>query len=83
MQRTETNTFSDFFAFCGGLLGLYLGISVVSGIELIYFFSLRLFWNIWKSRSEELIETSEVEAISERPKNTENIIQALVSQQMK
>ena len=50
-ERVEKYTFFDFLAICGGLLGLFLGISLLSIIELIYYSTLRLFWTIrrWKS----------------------------------
>ncbi len=34
---------TDFVAACGGILGLFLGISLLSIVELVYYFSLRLF----------------------------------------
>lgn len=40
--RSETNTMSDFISSCGGLLGLFMGVSLLSIIELFYFFTLRL-----------------------------------------
>lgn len=40
--RSETVTPSDFLANCGGLLGLFMGISVLSIVELFYYFTLRL-----------------------------------------
>ena len=42
INRTESSTFADFVASVGGLLGLFMGISMLSVIELIYFFTLRL-----------------------------------------
>lgn len=33
LQRIESQTYTDFFANCGGLLGLFLGVSVLSIIE--------------------------------------------------
>lgn len=42
--RVETYTWGDFLAICGGLLGLFLGVSLLSVIELIYYSTLRLFW---------------------------------------
>lgn len=49
-KRAELYTFSNFLAIGGGLLGLFLGISALSVIEFIYYFTLRMFWNIrrWK-----------------------------------
>lgn len=46
-KRKEVYTFtSDFLAVCGGLLGLFLGVSVLSIFEIIYFSTLRVFWYI-------------------------------------
>lgn len=42
LNRSETSTLPDFISSCGGLLGLFLGVSVLSLIELVYFFTLRL-----------------------------------------
>lgn len=39
--RSETSKVADFVANCGGLLGLFMGISMLSVVELVYFFSLR------------------------------------------
>lgn len=50
-KRIELYTFVDFMAICGGLLGLCLGISLLSVIEIVYFSTLRLFWKIYRSRS--------------------------------
>lgn len=33
---------TDFVAACGGLLGLFMGISLLSIVEFVYYFSLRL-----------------------------------------
>jgi hypothetical protein len=32
----------DFVSYCGGSLGLFLGFSVISAIEVVYYFTLRL-----------------------------------------
>lgn len=55
LNRSETITISDFMASCGGLLGLFMGISVLSIVELIYFFTLHLFCTLEHQKS---IETS-------------------------
>jgi hypothetical protein len=36
----------DFVSFCGGSLGLFLGFSALSVVELVYFFSMRLFFRM-------------------------------------
>lgn len=46
-KRVEFYTISDFLAYCGGLLGLFLGISALSIIELIYYCTLQFYWTIW------------------------------------
>lgn len=38
----ETSTLADFIASFGGLLGLFMGISVLSIFEIVYYFTLRL-----------------------------------------
>lgn len=37
---------TDFVAACGGLIGLFMGISLLSIVEFFYYFSLRLFCSI-------------------------------------
>ncbi|KAG4076678.1 hypothetical protein HA402_001965 [Bradysia odoriphaga] len=41
--RTELHSLSEFFSNCGGSLGLFLGVSIFSIIELIYFCTVRLY----------------------------------------
>lgn len=43
LKRTELYGFVDFIASCGGLLGLFMGVSLLSFVELIYFFTVRSF----------------------------------------
>ncbi|XP_031623091.1 pickpocket protein 28-like [Contarinia nasturtii] len=50
LQRTPLYTLTDFLAACGGLLGLFLGISALSVVEFVYYFTLRLFWTFRQSR---------------------------------
>lgn len=45
-KRSELYTPSDFLANCGGLLGLFIGASFLSIVELLYFLSLRLWCNL-------------------------------------
>jgi acid-sensing ion channel, other len=42
IQRAELYGRTDFIANCGGLLGLFMGISVLSVVEIVYYFTLRL-----------------------------------------
>lgn len=48
LKRYELYGPIDFLANCGGLLGLFMGFSMLSFIELLYFCSLRLMNNIFK-----------------------------------
>lgn len=41
-RRSELYGQTDFLANCGGLLGLFMGVSALSIIEVIYYFTLRL-----------------------------------------
>jgi amiloride-sensitive sodium channel len=52
--RGELYGILDFFSNIGGLLGLCMGFSALSVVEFIYFFTLRLFFNICSSRTETL-----------------------------
>jgi Amiloride-sensitive sodium channel len=47
MQRTEFYGTIDFLAKCGGLLGLCLGVSVISLVEIVYFCTIRV-WFDWR-----------------------------------
>lgn len=46
-KRYESFGSVELLSNIGGLLGLFLGVSVLSIIETIYFFTLRLFNDIW------------------------------------
>lgn len=43
MKRSELYGLTDFIANCGGLLGLFMGVSILSFVEIIYFFTVRFF----------------------------------------
>lgn len=45
-QRVESMTWINYLAQIGGLLGLALGISIISGVELIYWITIRLIRNM-------------------------------------
>lgn len=61
-ERNELYGPTDFWASCGGLLGLFTGFSFMSGLEILYYLTLRFICNIYKfgrnywSGSEELLE---------------------------
>ena len=44
--RSENYGLYEFIGNCGGLLGLFMGVSLISVIELIYYFTLRLVCNL-------------------------------------
>ncbi|CAH0555455.1 unnamed protein product [Brassicogethes aeneus] len=48
LKRNVIFGFSDFLVYIGGIAGLFLGCSVLSFIEIVYFFTLRLYWFIVK-----------------------------------
>jgi hypothetical protein len=46
----------DFVSYCGGSLGLFLGFSVLSAIEIIYYFTIRLFFKrIWSKKVSNIV----------------------------
>ncbi|KAF5270640.1 hypothetical protein FQA39_LY01378 [Lamprigera yunnana] len=47
-QRNELYGVTDFYANCGGLLGLFTGFSIISLAEIIYFVTLRFMCNMKK-----------------------------------
>ncbi|XP_045451415.1 pickpocket protein 28-like [Melitaea cinxia] len=49
VRRSELYGHTDFLANCGGLLGLFLGFSLLSVVEFIYFFTLRVCCILWRS----------------------------------
>ncbi|CAG9833089.1 unnamed protein product [Diabrotica balteata] len=46
MERNELFGITDFLANFGGLLGLFVGFSLLSLIEIVYFLTLRIFCNV-------------------------------------
>lgn len=50
LKRTEFFTQTDLLASCGGLLGLFMGISILSLFEIIYYLTLRLVCNFRMKR---------------------------------
>ena len=55
-QRSLRMTSIDFISQIGGLLGLFLGFSLISGIEIVYWFTLRLCHRIVGNKSRRCIE---------------------------
>lgn len=46
LQRSEMYGVTDFLANCGGLLGLFMGFSFLSLVEIFYFMTLRIWCKI-------------------------------------
>jgi acid-sensing ion channel, other len=46
LKRSKRYGFTEFVAQCGGLLGLFLGFSFLSMLEIIYFCTIRLICDI-------------------------------------
>ncbi|CAO1310179.1 unnamed protein product [Diamesa serratosioi] len=63
-KRSELYGWIDFLANCGGLLGLTMGFSILSVVELVYHFTLDLFFNYNKYQSYDL------DVIPEKKKET-------------
>lgn len=49
-RRSELYGGTDFIANCGGLLGLFMGVSVLSIVEALYFCTIRLCCNLRRRR---------------------------------
>ena len=45
-KRSELYGMTDFLANCGGLLGLFMGFSLLSIVKMIYFSTLKLYGNL-------------------------------------
>ncbi|KAJ8712308.1 hypothetical protein PYW07_005150 [Mythimna separata] len=52
-RRSELYGQTDFLANCGGLLGLFMGFSILSVAEIVYFLTLRLCCLLWRRRSKQ------------------------------
>ena len=48
--RTVTYGWQDLVGFFGGIVGLCVGFSLLSGAELVYFFTLRLFFDVKREK---------------------------------
>lgn len=49
--RYQEFSTKDYLSYVGGLLGLFAGISVLSIVETFYFFTLRVFVNLFKTQN--------------------------------
>ena len=53
-ERDELYTIVDFVANIGGLLGLCMGLSTISLMEIVYFFTARFYYNLTTARKEDI-----------------------------
>lgn len=58
-KRMEVYTYSDFLAIVGGLLGLFLGMSILSVTEFVYYGTLRWYWAARREREANAIQDVE------------------------
>lgn len=49
-KRSELYGPTDFLANCGGLLGLFMGVSILSLAEIVYFCTLRVWYMVKKAK---------------------------------
>ncbi|EFN82792.1 hypothetical protein EAI_01951 [Harpegnathos saltator] len=49
--KTELFGFTEFLSSTGGLLGLFLGFSFLSFMEMVYFLTMRLWCRLYRQRS--------------------------------
>jgi len=61
--RTVTYGMMDLIGFFGGIIGLCVGFSLLSGAELIYFFTLRLFFDIKNEKENKVENLNELDDI--------------------
>lgn len=57
LKRDVIFAFTDFLVYIGGMAGLFLGCSVLSFIEIVYFFTIRLYWFVRKPRGAQIDES--------------------------
>ncbi|CRK87601.1 CLUMA_CG001397, isoform A [Clunio marinus] len=55
-KRSELYGLSEFMANCGGLLGLFMGVSILSLMEIVYYITLRLSCNLNNRRQKRIRE---------------------------
>ncbi|XP_049875788.1 pickpocket protein 28 isoform X2 [Pectinophora gossypiella] len=72
-RRSELYGQTDFLANCGGVLGLFLGFSILSVVELLYFLTLRICCVLWRRRAAKkknlklFPKEDKVETVSSKP----------------
>jgi Amiloride-sensitive sodium channel len=62
-RRMELYGTTDFLATCGGLLGLFLGVSIISLLEIVYFCTIRLYLKL--RTGEKLDQERQIEPVED------------------
>lgn len=57
--RSERYGTTDLLAHCGGFFGLFLGFSILSVIEFIYFYTFKLLWQDNQRESVSLVDAKD------------------------
>jgi hypothetical protein len=70
---------TDFLANCGGLLGLFLGVSVISIVEIFYFCTIRIYFNLRNLESHQQIIFVEMISKSQTKPNCLKIVKKLIA----
>ncbi|XP_055320058.1 pickpocket protein 28-like [Sitodiplosis mosellana] len=71
-RRAEVYTTIDFIANCGGILGLFMGISILSIVEIVYFSTLRLGCSLRKRRQNKQRRLQQLKILDEMNAGEQN-----------
>lgn len=52
MRMSAQFSLTDFISQCGGLLGLFMGVSILSIVEVIYYFTIKLMYRVKEKKDE-------------------------------
>uniref|UniRef100_A0A182QC31 Pickpocket n=1 Tax=Anopheles farauti TaxID=69004 RepID=A0A182QC31_9DIPT len=71
INRRQLFGLNDFIANCGGILGLFMGVSLLSIVEILYYFTMKPLINHWLKRSQnkQKIATTYYKVAAEQGKN--------------
>lgn len=71
-KRSELYGQTDFLANCGGLLGLFMGVSILSIVEIIYYLTIRLCCNLTMRKKRKATLRKKPAICVEKPKEEKN-----------
>lgn len=66
-KRSELYGQTDFLANCGGLLGLFMGVSLLSIVEVIYYCTLRLWCNLRARKNRKSLRLKQLSKVKPTP----------------